>query len=520
MSLQTSKKVAKNTFLLYARMGLTVLISLYATRLILNALGVSDFGLFNLIGGAIAMLGFLNIAMASATQRFMSYAEGVGDINKQKNIFNISILLHVLIAIIIVLSLEVGSYVFFSGFLNISADRLYASKVVYQFLIISTCFTILSVPFEAVLNAHENMFFIAILGVFEALLKLAVALFVANVNADKLIVYSILTALSTIILMLVRIVYTNRMYSEVRINLKRYFDKVLFREMYKYAGWSFLGSIISVVSNTGQSIIINIFFGTKMNAAQGVAGQVNGQISVFSSTMLSALNPAIVKTEGKGERNKMLRMSVFGSKLSFYILSLFAIPIFIELPYIMKLWLINIPDYAITFCRLLIIKTLIEQIVGSMPVSINAIGNIKYYQVFMSLMAILPLPVSFIMYKLNYPPEASYYLYILQAFVCSFFIIPYFVKANAGFKLSESLKSLFIPSLLVFVITFFATWMVHLFIEHDVMRVAAVLLVSTFLLLPLFWIFGIDKNERLQLQNLLMSIYLKFNKGSLTSYKP
>lgn len=226
-----ANRVAKNTGILYARMAITVFISLYVTRLVVAALGTKDFGIFNIVGGAIAMLTFLNVAMASASQRFMSYVHGEGNQIKQKRIFNVSVILHFLIGIAVVLLLEIAGYFFFNGILKIDSERVYAAKLIYQFLIVSTFFTIISVPYDAVINARENMLFVAVTGIIEALLKLAIAFYITFTNNDKLISYGLLMALLTILLLIIKRIYCHLKYEEVVINIRKYFDKALFKEI-------------------------------------------------------------------------------------------------------------------------------------------------------------------------------------------------------------------------------------------------------------------------------------------------
>lgn len=286
----TANRVVKNTGFLYAKMGITMFISLYTTRLILNSLGAADFGIFNIVGGAIAMLGFLNAAMAGATQRFMSYSEGEGNKKKQKSIFNISILLHFFIALAAGIALLIAGYFFFNGILNIPADRIFAAKVVYGSLIVSTMFTVMSVPYDAVLNAHENMKYYAIVGIIESLLKLSVALIVVYTFSDKLIVYGVLMACIPLITLTIMRIYCHKHYTECTIAPKKYWDKTMMKEMTSFAGWSFGNSATSMIGNYGLGIVLNMFFGTVLNAAQGIAGQITGQLCVFASNMLKALN--------------------------------------------------------------------------------------------------------------------------------------------------------------------------------------------------------------------------------------
>lgn len=240
--MSTAKRVVKNTGYLYAKMGVTVFISLYTTRLILNSLGASDFGIFNIVGGAIAMLGFLNAAMASATQRFMSYSEGEGDKEKQKTIFNISFVLHIGIALLVGLVLFGAGFVFFNGVLNIPEDRFFAAQVVYGSLIVSTMFTVATVPYDAVMNAHENMKYYAVVGILESALKLSVALVVARVVGDKLIVYGVLMACIPLIILTIMRVYCHKNYEECVIAPRRYWDRSLAKEMGSFAGFNLMRS--------------------------------------------------------------------------------------------------------------------------------------------------------------------------------------------------------------------------------------------------------------------------------------
>lgn len=375
--MSTVNRVIKNTGYLYAKMGVTMFISLYTTRLILNSLGASDFGIFNIVGGAIAMLGFLNMAMASATQRFMSYAEGVGQKEKQKNIFNVSVILHFLIALFVGIMLLVTGYFFFRGILNIPVGRVDAAKVVYSSLIISTMLTVMTVPYDAVMNAHENMKYYAIVGIVESLLKLGGAFIVVYTFFDRLVVYGILMACIPLITMIIMRVYCHKHYEECLFDPRRYWDKAVMKKMTKYAGWSLLSSSSAIINGYGSGIVLNHFFGTVLNAAYGVCGQLNGQLLAFSNNMLKALNPSIVKAEGCGLRDKMFASAFTGCKISFILYSLLAIPFSFEAPYILHLWLKNVPPYTVLFCRLSCLIITIEQCYLPLNTALGAIGNIK-----------------------------------------------------------------------------------------------------------------------------------------------
>lgn len=414
--MSTAARVAKNTGYLYTKMGITMFISLYTTRLILNSLGETDFGIFNIVGGAIAMLGFLNVAMAGATQRFMSYTEGEGDKEKQKKIFNISIILHAGISIIIGLVLLGAGYIFFNGVLNIPSDRIFAAKIVYGSLIVSTMFTVMSVPYDATLNAHENMRYYAIVGILESLLKLFVAFMVVHTAYDKLIVYGILMAAIPLVTLTIMRIYCHRTYDECIISPCRYYDSTLMYEIATFAGWHFFRSSLSVIGYQGQSIVLNHFFGPILNAAYGIVSQIQGQLLVLSNNLLKAIRPIIVKSEGENNREKMLNISLIGSKLSFFLLLLPGIPFIVEAPTIFTWWLKEVPDWTIIFFYLSMIKTFSEQIFSTLSTSIEAYGNIKAISLWCGGLQISSLLFSISLFYLNYPP---YWLYISYIIFCS-----------------------------------------------------------------------------------------------------
>lgn len=336
-----ANRVIKNTGFLYAKMGITMFISLYTTRLILNSLGASDFGIFNIVGGAIAMLGFLNAAMASATQRFMSYSEGEGDKEKQKSIFNVSFILHLGISFVVGIALLIAGYFFFNGILNIPPDRVFAAKIVYGSLIVSTMFTVMTVPYDAAMNAHENMKYYAIVGIFESLLKLAVAFACVYTSSDKLIVYGSLMACVPLITLSIMRIYCHRHYEECIIAPRKYWQKDLMKKMTSFAGWNFFSSSVTMISGYGQGIILNNFFGTVLNAAQGIALQINGQLQVLSSNMLKAVNPILGKSVGAHNTELLIKSTILGAKYAAALYSLVAIPLFIKAPYILEIWLKN-----------------------------------------------------------------------------------------------------------------------------------------------------------------------------------
>jgi O-antigen/teichoic acid export membrane protein len=492
--MQPANRVIKNTGILYAKMGITMFISLYTTRLILNALGANDFGIFNIVGGSIAMLGFLNASMAGATQRFMSFAEGVGDTKRQISIFNVSIILHFLIAIFIGIALLGMGYFFFNGILNIPEDRIDAAKLVYFFMIVSTMFTIMTVPYDAVLNAHENMLYFSLVGIIESVLKLSVAIVIVFTSSDKLIIYGLLMACISLFIMVIMRIYTHRKYTECIFAPTKFFDKNLMKEMTGFAGWNFLGSASSIIAGYGSGIVLNHFHGTILNAANGIAGQINGQLLVFSNTMQKALNPIIAKSEGGGNRELMIKATLTGSKFSFLIFAFFCIPFLIETPFILKFWLKNVPEWTVIFCRLAIVYTLIEQISITLGTAISAVGIIKKFKIYSSIVVILNFVALYIIFKLGFKPYFMPIIAILVGITITLMKL-YYANKLCGITYIVFFREVFNRILLVFTLSLSIGLIPIFFMQPTFVRFLYVCLLSTSSYLIFSLLFAFSPHE-------------------------
>ncbi|MFT4015916.1 MAG: hypothetical protein QM668_03050 [Agriterribacter sp.] len=516
--MSTAKRVIKNTGILYIRMLVTMFISLYTTRIILSALGIADFGIFNLVAGAIAMLTFLNNAMAGASQRFISYAEGAGDIGKVKKVFNVSVVLHLIIAGAVLLILEIGGF-FLLQHLKIPGNRIGATQFIYQFMIVSTLFTIISVPYDALINAHENMMLVAILGIAEAFFKLGIAIYITYTSFDKLVIYGLLTAASSILLLIAKRIYCHKKYAECEVNIKKYYSKTIFKEMTGFAGWTFMGSASAVVASYGQGIVMNMFFGTVVNAAQAITNQVSGQLGAFAGMMLKALNPVIAKSEGAKDRSAMLRATMMGSKFSSLLLMFFFIPVLIETPFIFSVWLDKTPDYAIIFCRLYLIQNLIAQLYVTFGATISAVGNIRNYQLTITFTTALPLLVSYILFKMGFDAYWLYIIFILFAFV-RFGSGLYYTNKYCNLSVSDFFKKVVLIVSVVFIITLGFASIPLIFLEKSWLRLLCVCIMSTIGFISALWITGLNKTEKNMILDIIKSGYYKvFQKSYIKSQK-
>lgn len=495
--MSTASRVAKNTGYLYAKMGITMFISLYTTRLVLNSLGDVDFGIFNIVGGAIAMLGFLNAAMAGATQRFMSYSEGEGNKEKQKQIFNISIVLHTVISLLVGIVLLVAGYFFFHGILNIPPDRQFAAQVVYGSLIVSTMFTVMSVPYDAMLNAHENMRYYAIVGIIESLLKLAVAFVVVYTTIDKLIVYGVLMATIPLITLTIMRIYCHRQYEECVWAPRRYFDRGLMREMTGFAGWNFLSSSVIVVSIYGQGVILNHFWGTIVNAAQGISNQISGQLQALSTNMLKALNPVLGKSAGAKDQDLLIKSTLLGAKYSTVLYLLFAIPVFLETPYILELWLKNVPEWTTIFIRFQLVKTFIEFQFGTLPQAIIASGKIKKYTMYSSIFNLFQLPVIYFFFSIGLPPYFMYIATIIFGNIFVYITALYYTKRFCNLSVYQYLRFVSIPIYCVTAITMCGLYLLQIYIPINTISLLVVFVIISIVLFSIiFYILGCTKQEK------------------------
>lgn len=508
MSQSTVNRIVKNTFWLYGQMGLTVFVSLYTTRLILAGLGAADFGIYNLVGGAIAMLGFLNAAMASATQRFMSFVEGEGNHEKKVVIYNVSISFHLFIAAVVAIALIVAGYFFFNGILNIPSERIFASEVVYGCLIISTVLTVTNVPYETVLNSHENMRYYALVGILESLLKLFVAFACVYSSTDKLILYGILMSIIPMIKLTIQRVYCHKHYNECNYQPHKYFDKSIAKEMFSFAGWNLLTSSSSMITMQGVSVLINMFGGVVVNAAHGVANQLAGQLMAFSNTMLKALNPVLVKSRGAGDNQQMLQAASTGNKMSFLIYTFFAIPFIIETPYILSLWLRNTPGWAVLFVRLVLIRQMVSQLSVTFITCINATGKIRPYSLVESFFWLLVLVVGFTMYKLGAPIYTIYVILIGFAIVRTVVAVIFCMwlcELNAVDYVTHTIA----PCLMQTTIHTVSLFAVTCFCDMSFLRLIVILAISVFVHPLTSYFIGLNSKEKGMVASMAMKLINK-----------
>ena len=500
--MSTASRVIKNTGYLYAKMGITSIISLVTTRLILNSLGQEDFGIYNVVGGAIAMLGFVNASMASATQRFLNYSEGEGNLEKQKSIFNVSLVLHGGIAAFMLIILLVSGLLFFNGVLNIPDERVNAAKIVYLCLVFSTTVTICSAPFDAILTSHENMRFYALVGVIESVLKLVIALACVFTCFDKLVVYGILMALVPMVSLIIMLVYCFQHYQECVMMPKRYFSKEYLKEMGGFAGWNFLGTSSTMVCNYGQNILVNHFFGVILNAAVGVVSQLTGLTMVFTNSMTKAITPVIVKKAGSQEDESMLKLSCSACRFSFVLLAFLAIPLCFETNYILKLWLKQVPEWTVLFVQLQMVRTLLEQVTIGFNTTLAASGNVRELNIQTTIIFTASFILLAILYKFYFPPYVLYVVMIIAVLlqsVLKILLCRKYTTLSIKVFFTEVLAPVFVLTIVMSLGAIIPT----LLFSESFLRLVITCLLCWALLLVSLWVFFLRADEKATIRDIV-----------------
>ena len=407
-------------------MLLLLVINLYTSRVILRELGVDDYGIYNVVGGIVVILSFLNSAMAGGTQRFMNVEMGRKDQIALNNVFSTSQQIHFFVAIAVLIIAETIGFWFLNCQMNIPLMRMEAANWVYQFSVFAALFGIFTVPYNAAIISHEKMSAFAYISILEATLKLAVAFAIVWSPFDKLIFYAFLMLVIGVLNCSIYAIYGIRHFSECRNSTFR-IDKPMMKQMLSFSGWTVFGNLGYILHTQGIAIVINMFFTVAINAAQGIANQVNGIVTQFANNFLVALNPQVVKTYAAGEYEQMHNLIIRGCKMAFCLMAFFVIPLTLEAPTVLKVWLGIVPDYAVIFMRLVLLISLVNSFSSLMATAKGATGNIKSYQITLTLIGALHIPFAWLAFECGAGPEYSMYVYlvivvILQAiriwFIC------------------------------------------------------------------------------------------------------
>lgn len=486
-----NKRIAKNTIILYVRMIFIVCIGLYTSRVILNALGAEDYGLYNVVGGFVAFFTFLNGAMTTSTQRFITFGLAQNDIEKQKTTFSTAIIIHLSLALIIVLLAETIGLWFVTHKLVIPASRFNAAIWVYHLSIISMFISIISIPYNALIIAHEKMSVFAYISMSDAVLKLVIVFLLTITKFDRLILYAILLTCVAAIDRVIYGIYCNKSFEEA--NFKLVFDKRIFKDMTNIAGWSLFGNVAGVFYTQGLNVLLNIFFNPAVNAARGIAVNVQGILSGFISNFQMAVNPQITKSYASSDLGRMHELIFASSKFSFYLLLIIVVPIILEAPFILTLWLKTVPEHTISFLRLILVIMLTDTLANPLMISSQAVGKVKVYQSIVGCLLILILPIAYIFLKLGCPPESVFIIQFLMAILAQVARI-IIVCRMIRLSILTYVRKILLPIVITLLALSFEI-LVIANIFHSDAHMLNILIAIILTLMTVFFV-GISKNER------------------------
>ena len=496
MSNQTSdnnKRIAKNTLLLYFRMLFMMVVSLYTSRVILNALGVEDFGIYNVVGGVVAMFTVISGSLSAAISRFITYELGKGDQSKLNRIFSASVTIQLLLSLIIVVLIESVGVWFLNAKMTIPEDRMAAANWVLQFSIITFVINLISVPYNAAIIAHEKMSAFAYISILEAVCKLAIAFLIIVSPIDKLIFYAILMCAVSIIVRLTYGHYCKKHFAEC--NYHFHWDKEILKKMFGFAGWNFIGASSAVLRDQGVNIVINIFCGPAVNAARGISSQVNSAIMGFVNNFTTALNPQITKSYASGDNKYMMTLIFQGARLSFYILLLLSLPVILNAHYILKLWLSNVPEHTELFVQLILICAMGESLSNTMVTAMLATGNIRNYQIVVGGLQMMNLPISYICLRLGFMPESVLIVAIVVSQCCLAARL-YMLRGMIGLSSIQYMKKVYLNVIVVTLLSLAVPILLSKYMEETFFSFVVLSLVSIVCTLIVEFYVGCNGKER------------------------
>lgn len=412
--------IAKNTIFLYVRLLITLIVGVYTSRKILEILGVSDFGVYNVVGGVVVIISSLNGLFSSASQRFLSLELGKRNYRKIKELFSLLTLLYIIISVIFLIAAETVGLWFVNNILVIPAERLMVANYVYQFSVLSSIFTFLSIPYDSILVAYEKFNFFAYINILYSILKLSIVLILPYIDIDSLILYSLLLLLVTIIVRLINQFFCVKIIPESRYCF--YFNKMEMISIFKYSSWNMCGVIANVSKEEGINILLNLFFGPIINASKGIASQLSSFLSQFVNNVNLSTRPPIVKKYAIKDYGTMWNITFYSIKFSFYIMMLMSMPLFFEIEFVLKLWLGNVPAYSSNFIRLILGNMLIECLFNQLYVPFQAANRLKQIQTLDFFLVLSVLPISYLLMKWVENPLIPFIIYIITS-ICRLIII-------------------------------------------------------------------------------------------------
>lgn len=497
----SNSRILKNSAFLYIRLLITLALGLFTMRIVINALGIDDYGIYGVVAGLITMFGFMNAAMSSSTQRYLAFNLGLKDSIKLQQTFTTAVNIHLFIAVISFLLAEAVGLWAINHLLDIPADRLVAANKVFQYSLITFVFGIIQVPYHAATIAYERMNVYASISIIDSVLKLIAAYLLLVAPLDRLVFYSQLLAFISVLSFVLYFVYVQLQLKEIKYI--KYFDKKYYQEILSFSGWNLFGNIAAVARGQGINIIINIFFGVALNAAYGVAIMIQGVLTQFASSLQQAINPQIIKSYAQKDLKRTEELMHISSKFSFFVLLILIVPFFLNLEYVLSLWLGVVPEYAATFISYVMAYILIEVLSNSLMIGLQATGNIKRYHLTVGGLVFLNFPVTYLVYNWYPVPELAFIVLIVIS-LFSLYARLLFVQKQMGYSLLSFYRGVILNIVLVLISSLTIVAIVTpLNSFSGVMKVILDVVLCSLVLVSTTFFLGLSRREKMIVSNIV-----------------
>lgn len=496
-----NKRIFKNTIFLYIRMFIILVVGLYTSRVVLKTLGEVDFGIYNVVGGIVTMLAFLSNTMASASQRFFAYEIGKNNHERLKQTFSSSVFLFVVFAALCLVIAETIGLWFVYNKLNIPSERHEAAMFVYQFSVLAFIVSIIRIPYNALIIARERMDFYAKISIVEVLLKLVIIYILVLGEIDKLKLYSILMFGVVTSVTLAYYVFCKIQFKESKLQFRNQSIET-HKRLLSFSGWSLFGSLANMLMDQGVNILLNIFFGPVVNAARGIAYQVKSQIMSFVGGFQTATNPQIIKYYSSGQTEEMKKLLFRGSKLTYFLLLLISLPIFLEIDKLLVFWLHNVPEWTSIFARLVILIVVVDSLSGCVIPAIQAKGKIKWYQINVGLTKLFNLPITYLLFKLGFSPSYAMIVSIVLNFICLFVRLRE-LKKHLGIGYMEYIKEVVMYDMGVTLLSCIIPTILYVYLSQSLISFFIVCITSLVCTIISILYVGLKKDERSKIMYLV-----------------
>ncbi len=506
----SNTRIAKNSVFLTLRMFIVLIISLYTTRVVLKTLGVIDYGVYNVVCGFVAMFAFLNTSMTNGIQRFYNFSLGNKNGFSVTDVYNTALRIQLLLAIFVLVLIEAVGLWYINNKMVIPSDRVLSANWIFQFAIVSFLFVVMQAPYSAAIMSRERMDYYAFVSVLDAVLKLVIAFSISWFHDNRLIVYGALIMCISILNFCLYFVYAIKSFSELKLRKTK--NKPLFKSMLSFSGWNMFGSFSGIMKEQGINLILNLFFGPVVNAARGVAHQVNGGLKSLVFNLSTAFRPQIIQSYASGNSNRTMKLTYSISKISIGVLYMAALPIVLEINYILDIWLDHVvPQHTSSFVCVVLLITFVDSLNAAVSGVIHATGKMMVYQLVSSGISLLCLPAAYIALKLGAVPEAAYLWTFIFAAISQFASL-IILKTLVDYSIFDYCKKILLPFIVFVVLTAWIPYILHFYMREGVLRLIVVGIVSLIVTIPVFYFVVLNKGEKTMINKLVKSLFRKIRK--------